>query len=150
MNKRPEIDDVIFPGGHPSRTVQEQRAAPAKEEKPPKQWDANPQKRMLGGEEVELFPVGSLALALDRSVKAIYKWERLKIFPKPRYRTAAPATSSIPGKAAAGRRLYTRPQIEAAVKAAYQVGLLPRKNPAPTVDWVRFTSLVVQAWKALG
>ena len=147
---RPPLDDVIFPGGVPSRTVRKQREdpqAPVEE----KRWDSNPQKRLLNdGREVELFPVGSLAMALDRSVKAIYKWERQRVFPPARYRTRAPARSTIPDKAAAGRRLYSREQIEAAVKAAYQVGLLPRTSPAPKVDWVRFTSLVVRAWKALG
>lgn len=146
---RPPLDDVIFPGGVPSRTVRTQREDPP----PPteeKRWDANPQKRTVKGVELELFPVGSLAMALDRSVKAIYKWERLKIFPPARYRTRAPDRSAIPGKAAAGRRLYSREQIQAAVNAAYQVGLLPKKNPAPKIDWVRFTSLVVRSWKALG
>jgi hypothetical protein len=135
------LDQLIFPGGVPSRVAKDQRQgvkAPVAEGPP--EWAKHP--KTIGGNE--FFYVSALAQALNRSVKAIYKWEDNGWLPESRYRTTA-KHSSLPGKAEAGRRLYTREQIEAVVDAAKQTGVydLNRKTPP---DWAKFTRLVVEAW----
>ena len=97
-----------------------------------------------------MFPVGALAMALGVSPKAIYKWERLRIMPPSRFRTQAPKQAPIPDKSAAGRRLYTRAQIEAVIEAAHEAGVIMPRRPGTHPDWQLFTSLVVRSWKALG
>ena len=96
-----------------------------------------------------MFPVGALAAAIGVSPKAIYKWERLRILPPSRYRTQPPKESPIPEKTPAGRRLYTRPQIEAVIEAAHEARV-PFRPKQPRPDWKLFTALVVRSWKALG
>lgn len=146
------LDAVIFPGGAPSRRARAERGAPPAETAaaPEPQWDDHPQRKFLRGEEVEVFPVGALAEAIGVSPKAIYKWERQRILPPARYRTQAPAEGPIPGKAAAGRRLYTRAQIEAVIEAANEAGVSMPRKPGQRPNWKLFTSLVVRSWRALG
>jgi hypothetical protein len=148
------LDAVIFPGGAPSRRARAERGAPAPETLPPPEmsWDDHPQhkfEKYLRGEKIEVFTVGALAEALGVSTKAIYKWERQRILPPPRYRTEAPKEGPIPGKAPAGRRLYTRLQIEAVIEAAHEANV-PRRPKRPHPNWKLFTALVVRSWKALG
>lgn len=154
MSSDPDaLDAVIFPGGAPSRRARAERG-----EAPPEtaatvsepRWDDHPQQKYLRGEEVEVFPVSALAEAVGVSPKAIYKWERLRIMPPARYRTQAPAEGPIPGKAPAGRRLYTRAQIEAVIEAAKESGVTMPRRPGQRPNWKLFTTLVVRSWKALG
>lgn len=42
----------------------------------------------VDGKDVELYRVGALAAALEKSSIQIVKWERLHLFPKPMYRLA--------------------------------------------------------------
>jgi len=146
------LDAVIFPGGQPSRRARAERGAPPPETPaiPEPSWDDHPQRKFLRGEEIEMFPVGALASAVGVTSKAIYKWERLRILPPSRYRTQAPKEGPIPGKQAAGRRLYTRAQIEAVIEAAHEAFVTMPRRPGTRPDWKLFTALVVRSWKALG
>lgn len=146
------LDAVIFPGGQPSRRARAERGAPPPETPaiPEPSWDDHPQLKYLRGEQVEMFPVGALAAAVGVTSKAVYKWERLRILPPSRFRTQAPGKAPIPGKAAAGRRLYTRAQIEAVIEAADEAGVMMPRKPGSHPDWRLFTTLVVRSWKALG
>jgi hypothetical protein len=146
------LDAVIFPGGAPSRRARAERGAPPPETPaiPEPSWDDHPQIKYLRGEEREMFPVGALAAALGVTTKAIYKWERLRILPPSRYRTQAPKASPIPEKTPAGRRLYTRAQIEAVIEAAHEAYVSMPRRPGTHPDWKLFTALVVRSWKALG
>jgi hypothetical protein len=146
------LDAVIFPGGQPSRRARAERGAPPSETPAVQEpsWDDHPQHQYLRGEPIEVFPVGALAEAIGVSPKAIYKWERLRIMPPSRYRTQAPEQAPIPGKTAAGRRLYTRAQIEAVIEAATEAGVKMPRRPGQRPDWKLFTALVVRSWKALG
>ena len=146
------LDAVIFPGGAPSRRARAERGAPAVETPAiiESSWDDHPQHKYLRGEPVEVFTVGALAEALGVSTKAIYKWERQRIMPPSRYRTEAPREGPIPGKTAAGRRLYTRAQIEAVIDAAREAYVSMPRTPGTRPDWKLFTALVVRSWKALG
>ena len=146
------LDAVIFPGGAPSRRARAERGAPPPETPaiPEPSWDDHPQTKYLRGEPVEMFPVGALAAAIGVSTKAVYKWERLQILPPSRYRTQAPKEGPIPGKQAAGRRLYTRAQIEAVIEAAHEAYVTMPRKVGTRPDWKLFTALVVRSWKALG
>jgi hypothetical protein len=146
------LDAVIFPGGAPSRRARAERGAPPSETPavPEPSWDDHPQLKFLRGEEVEVFPVSALAEAVGVSTKAIYKWERQRILPPARYRTQAPKEGPIPGTAPAGRRLYTRAQIQAVIEAANEAGVSMPRRPGRRPQWKLFTSLVVRSWKALG
>jgi hypothetical protein len=68
-------------------------------------------------------------------------WERREWIPPALYRNAAPRHSKIKE---AGDRLWTRPQVEAMVRAATEEGILD--GGAPTKA---FTAKVVQAFLAL-
>jgi hypothetical protein len=146
------LDAVIFPGGEPSRRARAERGAPppVTPATPEPSWDEHPQRHFLRGEQVEMFPVGALATAVGVTPKAIYKWERLRILPPSRFRTQAPKASPIPEKTPAGRRLYTRAQIEAVIEAAHEACVSMPRTPGTRPDWKLFTALVVRSWKALG
>jgi predicted DNA-binding transcriptional regulator AlpA len=80
-------------------------------------WDENPIYRQVQGYMREFFGVGHLSKALGRSVKTIYKWETEGLFPK--------ATFIYNGASRNGqRRLYTRAQIEGALRIAEEEGIL--------------------------
>ena len=155
------LDAVIFPGGAPSRRARAERGAPAPESLPPPEmsWDDHPQhkfEKYLRGEKIEVFTVGALAEAIGVSTKSIYKWERQRILPPSRYRMEPPRYKQkpdvevrIPGKSPAGRRLYTRAQIEAVIEAAHEANV-PKRPKQPPPNWKLFTALVVRSWKALG
>ena len=132
----------MFPGGVPSRTVREQQAE--REAAPTNGWDSQPKIITIKGVDHEFFYVSALAKALGRSTKAVYKWEDNGWLPQSRYRTKAKQTN-LPDKAAAGRRLYTRKQIEAVIDAAKQTDVF-EVSRRTTPDWDRFTQLVAAAW----
>jgi hypothetical protein len=137
------LDSVFFPGGVPSKVVKERRVEDKLNGRRVNgvNWDRNPKRVMLRGEEQEFFRTSALAQALGKSVKTIYAWEAKGILPRARYRSAA-KRDSLAGKTAQGDRLYTRFQIEATVSAAQQCGILVGRSP----DWRRFTALVKEAW----
>lgn len=135
------LDDILFPGGKPSKVVMERRKAQIPEPQVVGGWDAHPKTVMMGGEEREFFRVSALAHALGKSVKTIYAWETQGKIPFARYRSAV-KRDALKDKAAKGDRLYTRYQIEATVAAAKQTGVISGKR----TNWPRFTALVKDAW----
>ena len=142
------LDKLIFPGGVPSRTTVEEEKRKAEANEPaPVSWDSYPIRMTLNGVEKEFFPIGAMALALGRKPVTIRQWEEFGRIPKCQYRTRPPAAANIPGKKAEGKRLYTRAQIKAVIKAAERAGVDqpdPRKG-----DWDLFRDLVFTAWKKL-
>lgn len=95
------------------------------------------------GFDVEFWPIGSLAAALKRQPVTIRKWERDGIFPPPGWSKAG-KDKDVRGK----RRIYTRQQIEGAVRIAREEGVLepgPRINIAKT----KFTERVIALFKQL-
>jgi hypothetical protein len=106
-------------------------------------WDARPWvKHLPDGREVEMFPIGSLAKALHRNSVTIRRWIRLGLLPRATYQT--PPLAGTRGDA--GRRLWTRRQIEGIAKIAKEEGLLS-DNP-PRMQNTRFTQKVVASWRA--
>lgn len=93
------------------------------------------------GYDVEFFPIGSLAAALNRQPVTIRAWERERILP--------PSGWTKPGKdrdVRGRRRIWTRAQIEGVVRIAREEGVLepgPRINIAKT----KFTERVIALFK---
>lgn len=135
------LDDMLFPGGRPSRVVRERREEGKPEAQIKGGWDAHPKIITVAGVEREFFRVSALALALGKSVKTIYAWETQGKIPFARYRSAI-KRDALKDKAAKGDRLYTRYQIEAALAAAKQTGVISGKR----TNWPKFTALVKEAW----
>lgn len=67
----------------------------------------------LNGEEVTLYPIAYLGIRLGRSASTIRRWEIGGIIPK------------TPFKDTLGRRMYTKEQIDAIVKAAEEAVIKP-------------------------
>lgn len=109
-------------------------------------WDARPQRKHVtfaDGREADLdmFPVGALAKALQRDSVTIRAWIRKGWLPKAKYRTQ-PVVGS---RGDAGRRLWSRAQVEGIVRIAREEGLLNR-NP-PRIQRTMFTQRVVAEWR---
>lgn len=125
----------------PDPVVEQRKAAVAEI----KTWDANPvTKHVIGGKQVELFPVGALAMALgNRPLVTIRLWERKGYIPRAPYRLSK---SIVGGKEYQGRRYYTRALIESAVEEFDKRGLLY----AARINWAAHTDLpiaLVERWK---
>jgi hypothetical protein len=138
------LDALVFPGGVPSRTaVEDQKRKEEASEPPPVAWDSFPIRKTFNGIEKDFFPIGALAMALGRKPVTIRQWEDLGRLPKSQFRTKPPMASHLPGKRAEGKRLYTRAQIVAVIKAAERAGIT---DPNQTANWNLFRDLVVAAW----
>ena len=124
--------DVYYPGSKRKR-----REKPVIEKKIKADWDANPTLRTLpNGKDVEFFQIGSLALALGRPLITLRAWMKEGYLPASPYRL--PSKIDKNGKELQGRRLYTRPMIEAAVEAFTRAGLLDSKR----VEWSLHRQLI--------
>jgi hypothetical protein len=125
-----------------SLTARRQREAverrESKEEEP---WDAHPKRIPFQGFEIEFFPIGALAKALGRRPVTIRSWIDKSWIPKARFKTP-----DIPGtRGNAGRRLWTRKQIEGIARVAREEGLLDPKPPL--IQTTRFSERVFSEWK---
>lgn len=126
--------DLTYPGGKKPRRV---APVPAKDDAP--RWDAKPVKKLLrSGDEIELFPVGMLGMALGRAAVTMRLWEREGVIPKATFRL--PARNGVNG-----RRYYTREQIEGIQRIAEEEGLLGNRGPL-TKD---FTTKCIQLFADL-
>lgn len=132
--------DDYYPGSRQKRTTKTTQPGPADDEPV---W-ADPQYRREyaieeGGDPVEFWTVGALALALNRKPVTIRLWERKGIIPRPNFRT--PADGAI-----AGKRLYTREQVEGLARIAEEEGLLyAQVSPSKT----KFTERAVELFRTL-
>lgn len=110
--------DLTYPGG---KNPQRQQVAPAPVPAEP-DWDARPVVKVVRGTEIELFPVGALAKALNRAAVTMRMWEREQLIPKATFRLANKNNVG-------GRRYYTRPQIEGIRRIAEEEGCLEKGAP---------------------
>lgn len=134
-----DLDD-FYPG---SRRRRREAAAAAAEER---RWDARPIVKMHKGEPTEFFLLGALAQALGKSPVTIRLWERRAHIPKSPYRLPDATTAS--GKRIAGKRVFTRGLIDAAVEEFASRGLLG----AARVEWKHHRDLtiaLVERWTAI-
>jgi hypothetical protein len=149
----PSFDDLdeYYPGSRRKRREsrearQERLTLERAEAKADGSWDARPWRRHVrfpDGREVdlELFPTGSPAKALQRDSGTIRRWIRKGWLPNARYKT--PAVTGSRGDA--GRRLWSRAQIEGISRIAEEEGLLT-ETPA-RIQRTNFTRRVIAGWK---
>lgn len=148
------IHDEYYPGSRRKRRESQEMkkgrlAEERAEAKANEDWDAHPWKnkpihvKMTDGREadLEMFPIGSLAKALKRDSVTIRAWIRKGWLPRAKYQT--PGLVGTPGDA--GRRLWSRAQIEGIVKIAKEEGLL--SDTPPRLQRTKFTQRVMAAWK---
>lgn len=108
-------------------------------------WDENPIVKTLGGKEVEVFTIGALAHALEKTIVTIRLWERKGYIPRAPYRLRAKV---LKGQKTSGNRVYTRALIEAAVEEFSKRGLLGSAR----VEWSKhddLTESLVRRWQAI-
>lgn len=140
------IDDVLaeldsyYPGS------KRKRKEPVVKEEPlePSNWNAKPYiKTMPNGKDVEMFTIGALAEALNRPIITIRTWMKQGHLPLSPYRL--PAQLDKNGEMRQGRRLYTRPMIEAAVQVFRSNGILEKTR----VNWAVHQQValdIAEAW----
>lgn len=108
-------------------------------------WDANPITKTLGGEEVEVFTIGALAVALEKEIVTIRLWERKGYIPRAPYRLRS---KTVKGQKTGGNRVYTRALIEAAIEEFSKRNLLGLSR----IEWSQhedLTDALVLRWKEI-
>ncbi len=106
-------------------------------------WDANPVIKTLGGIETEVFTIGALALALEKTIVTIRLWERKGYIPRAPYRLRS---KTLKGEKTGGNRVYTRALIESSIDEFNRRGLLGSAR----VEWSQhedLTEALVKRWK---
>lgn len=106
-------------------------------------WDANPVIKTLGGVETEVFTIGALALALEKTIVTIRLWERKGYIPRAPYRLRS---KTLKGEKTGGNRVYTRALIESSIDEFNRRGLLGSAR----VEWSQhedLTDALVKRWK---
>ena len=105
-------------------------------------WDESPILKSLGGKEVEVFTIGALAQALEKTIVTIRLWERKGYIPRAPYRLRA---KTLKGQKTGGNRVYTRSLIESTVDEFAKRGLLGSAR----VEWSQhndLTDALVERW----
>jgi hypothetical protein len=108
-------------------------------------WDANPVIKTLGGVETEVFTIGALALALEKTIVTIRLWERKGYIPRAPYRLRS---KTLKGEKTGGNRVYTRALIESSIEEFNRRGLLGSAR----VEWSQhedLTDALVKRWKEI-
>ena len=108
-------------------------------------WDANPIIKTLGGKETEVFTIGALALALEKTIVTIRLWERKGYIPRAPYRLRS---KTLKGEKTGGNRVYTRALIESTIEEFSRRGLLGSAR----VEWNQhdeLTDALVKRWKEI-
>lgn len=106
-------------------------------------WDEDPIKRTLKGKEVDLFTVGALAQALEKTIVTIRLWERKGYIPIAPYRLRS---KTLNGQKVKGNRVYTRELIEIAIDEFQKRNLLGSAR----VEWKHhsdLTNALAVRWK---
>ena len=106
-------------------------------------WRENYTVKNVGGTERRFFVIGALADALHVSVETVRHWVKKGQIPDAPYRLSM---SIVDGKKHPGRRLYTEPMIDAAVKAFASRGLLE----APRIEWKNHHDLTIELHETWG
>jgi|SRR5215467_5243459 len=140
--------DEFYPGSKQRRREsQEQRHARRVEERrierEERPWDYKPVEVWVNGVKYDMFRIGALAKALNRDPITIRAWIRKRWLPGNHFQT-----KQVYGSLGnAGRRLWTRDQIEFIVSLAEQEGLF--KEKPPYVKDTQFTRRIFAAWPIL-
>lgn len=106
-------------------------------------WDENPIIKTLNGIETEVFTVGALAHALNKTIVTIRSWETKGYIPIAPYRLRS---KQLNGKKVNGNRVYTRDIIEITVEEFAIRGVLDTVR----VEWrllEDLTAVLVTRWR---
>lgn len=140
-NSFAELDNY-YPGSKRKR-----REPPKPEVQPEVDWDSKSYKKTLpNGKDVEMFTIGALASALGRPLITVRAWIKEGYLPASPYRL--PTKKNVKGEDHLGRRLYSRPMIEAAVELFGKAGLLHTKR----IEWSLHRQLsidIAEAWSKI-
>ena len=124
--------DEYYPG---SKRKRRQPSEKPKVEQTEEGWNTNGQvKKLPNGKTIELFPVGSLSIALGRPLVTLRLWERKGYIPRAPYRLKS---KIVDGKKQPGNRMYSYAMIESTINSFQSRGLLE----APRIDWNRHPDL---------
>lgn len=122
-----EVDEY-YPGSKRKRRPAEPVKAKASLDL--QDWDTKSySKTMPNGQDMEMFTIGALALALGRPIITIRDWTKKGYLPSAPYRL--PAKPDKNGDTHQGRRLYSRRMIESAIEIFDKAGLLDKVR----VEW---------------
>ncbi len=108
-------------------------------------WDENPIIKTLGGKETEVFTIGALAQALEKTIVTIRLWERKGYIPRAPYRLRS---KTLKGQKTGGNRVYTRTLIESAVDEFLKRNLIGSAR----VEWSQhedLTEALLRRWKEI-
>ena len=108
-------------------------------------WDENPIIKTSGGKETEVFTIGALAQALEKTIVTVRLWERKGYIPRAPYRLRS---KTLKGQKTGGNRVYTRSLIEAAVDEFAKRNLLGSAR----VEWGQhedLTEALLKRWKEI-
>jgi hypothetical protein len=106
-------------------------------------WDSTSIIKTLNGVETEVFTIGALAQALEKTIVTIRLWERKGYIPRAPYRLRS---KTLRGQKTGGNRVYTRALIESAIEEFNRRGLLGSAR----VEWNQhedLTEALVKRWK---
>ena len=132
--------DEFYPGSKRKR-----REPPAPKEKVATDWEQDYFTKYLpNGEAVQMYTLGSLAKALNRSAKTLRAWMDWGYLPQSPYRL--PTKIGKNGKEYAGRRLYSKRMVEAAVNLFESAGLMN----VDRIEWLTLhrdlSDKITEAW----
>lgn len=141
MSAADPIDRLFFAGldeNYPgSKRKRRTPPAPVEARQGLEGWDSRPFIKVIRGREMEMFTMGALAAALNRPLVTVRLWTRKGYIPQAPFRLPS---RTVNGREQKGRRLYTRPLIEAAVEAFGKRGLLE----SPRIEWSQHTDLSIE------
>lgn len=111
----------------------------------PSSWDEKPLIKKLNGQEVEMYTVGALARAINKTVYSVRSYEANGYIPKTPYRLPSRIVNGSPRP---GRRLYTREMITAVAKVLADNGLLEARR----IEWRDYPHLsqqIAEEWRLI-
>lgn len=106
-------------------------------------WDSSGIVKQLNGKETEVFTIGAMAQALEKSIISIRSWEKRGYLPRAPYRLRS---KTLNGVKVAGNRVYTRKLIEIVIEEFSKRGLLGVSR----VEWSQHSDLTIaitSRWK---
>lgn len=113
----------------------------------PKAWDSHPFTKVVKGEVREFFTIDALCTGLDRPAVTIRLWIRKGYIPDATYRM--PKRVAEDGTVYKGRRLYTREQVEAVLKAFESRNIRHNVRVTWTKHHPELALEIVNAWNGL-
>lgn len=133
--------DSFYPGSKRKR-----RDTPLKTSKQAAEWSAKPVVKEIRGKKVEMYTVGALARALNKSEVSIRLWIRKGYLPSAPFRL--PAMTYPDGKVVPGRRLYTKEMIDSARGSFERRGLVDSAR----IEWSTHADLtqeIIASWNQI-